>query len=134
MPVPVTRLHGQFALATISGVTLLLRTWEVRYETKTVDVTAHGDDWDQIIVTTSSWRFRATCLAVPVTTASLLASLWNTTQPGLVTVNAYSGAVGAGNLIFTGSGYPTSGTFSAPEGMAEQELEIVGVGAPTAGV
>lgn len=137
MPGPVaqiSRLHGQYAVATVSSVTLLLRSWEVRYETKTVDVTAHGDDWEQMIVTTSSWRFRATCLAVPNTTTTLLSGLWNSTQPGLVTVSGYSGSVGGGNLVFSGTGYATSGTFSSPEGMVEQEIEITGTGVPTAGI
>src|SRR5947199_5907528 len=96
----VNRQHGQFAVATNSGTSLFLKSWELRYETKTVDVTAHGDNFDQIIVTTTSWRFRATCLVTGLTTTTVLSDLWNNTQPSLATVNAYTGPVGAGNLVF----------------------------------
>lgn len=130
----VNRQHGAFAMATVSGVTLLLRNWELRYETKTVDVTAHGDDWEQTIVTTSRWTFRATCLVTGATNTTLLSGLWNSTQPSLATVNAYTGAVGAGSLAFTGTGYATSGSLTSPEGMMESEIEITGTGVPTAGV
>lgn len=129
-----TRLHGQFAKASIQGVTVDMFEWEVSYETKVVDTTAHGDYWEQPIGTVSRWRFRAKKYILGNVAATVLSDGWNSAAtPGVATIIAYSGGTGTA-VIFTGTGLPVRASISAPNTMVEAEIEFQGVGAPTVGV
>lgn len=136
MPAPRSVLNGRYAEASLGGVLIaLLFDWEAQVETDTADTTAHNDKWKHFVPLDSGWTFRARGYIIPGSAAHYINSLWAANaQPGYVTVAGFSGTVGAGTKIFEGTGLPVRGQITAPMELAEQEFEIRGDGAPTAGV
>lgn len=135
MPVPVNRLIGRYAEASIGGVLIaLLFDWEVTVEHDTEDVTAHGDHWQQHVPLDAGWRFRCRGYVVPGSAAHYINTAFGAGPQASFALAGYSGSVATGTLIFAGTGIPIRGILSAPMVLAEQELEFIGVGAPTTGI
>src|SRR6266536_4075757 len=129
MASPLSTLVGRFAVATAGSGIANLFDWELTVEADYEDVTAHGDEWEQVTPLKQRWTFRAKGY-VTVSATSYLAAFNKTGPPATVTVTAYSGSASS-TVIFTAIGYPTRGNFSAPMALAEQEFEFRGAGAPS---
>lgn len=53
-------LHGVYGLCIMTGITILhLFDWQVTVTQKLLDVTAHGDEWEQWIQLRQGWTGRA---------------------------------------------------------------------------
>jgi hypothetical protein len=130
------RLHGRYALATVSGIaTLLCYEWEVNFTLETVDSTGHGDLWAYPVALRQGWtaRVRGYFTRSGAATATYIARAGDlTNDPLVVTFSGYS-TPGATTAVFVGDGLITRANFSAPMAMATQELEIIGVGPATTG-
>lgn len=129
-------LNGRYAEASIGGVLIaLLTNWKVKYSTKAIETTAHGDIWERNIAGRASWTFTAKGFVVPGSAAHYLNALWSSgAAPVAFTVAGFSGSVSGGTKIFEGSGIPVEGTIDAGMELAEQDWEIKGDGPPTVGV
>ena len=125
----VTRLNGRYAVATAGGSIANLFDWELSIEADYEDVTAHGDEWEQVVPLKQRWTFRAKGY-ITVGGTTYLAAFNKTGAPATVTVVAYTGDLSS-TVAFTAIGYPTRGNLSAPMDMATQEFEFRGAGAPS---
>lgn len=129
-------LHGRYAEAAIGGVLIVYLTeWEVSANNDVEDITAHGDSFKRFTSLDADWTFRAQGHVVPASAAHYINTYFvNNNFQGEFTLRGYSGTVAGGTLIFEGTGIPTRGTLAAPMGLASQEIEFRGTGAPTVGM
>lgn len=132
----VTLCHGDYAEATVGGVTFNIFDWRVQARTRLINTRAHGERWAQKTPIESEWTFSGQGY---VTTASLSHAIAagfanDGADPPLVTVICYAGN-GTATPVFTGTGIMTLGSINAPDSaMATQDIEIEGNGTPTVGV
>lgn len=128
-----SRVHGRYATATVSGVTLHLFDYEITFDMETFDATAHGEYWKTRVQGDQSWTMRCRGYFTSGTATYLAAAGVSNGDPPLVTVNAY-GTMAISGPIWTGAGYITRANLSVPMAMVVQEMEIQGSGAPSAGI
>ncbi|HEY9014959.1 MAG TPA: hypothetical protein VIM84_07845 [Gemmatimonadales bacterium] len=134
---PLAFLHGDFAEATVGGVTFNIFEWRVEFRTSLMNTRAHGQRWARKTVIESDWVFtgRGYIAAGSASHAPNAGFANDAADPPAITVAGYSGSSGSGTKIFEGPGIMTRGTLDAPDGaMAVQDIEIEGNGAPTTGV
>ena len=129
-------LAGVYATCTISGVgTLHLFDWELRFRQSLVDVTAHGDEWEQWKPLRQGWSLRARGYMTRSAAATDIyhgaGALDRSSSGDELTVNCYSDM--GTTVIFTGTAYAEDITLSVPNAMVEQEITVRGNAAPTAG-
>ena len=122
------RLRGRYAQASAGGAIANLFDWELTIEADYEDVTAHGDEWEQVVPLKQRWTFRARGYITTAGTTYLAA--FNTAgAPAAVSIIAYTD--NGTTARFTAQGYPTRGSITAPMTMVEQSFEFRGAGAPT---
>jgi hypothetical protein len=138
-------LVGRYAECAVdlgSGLTVvvLCTDWKVKYSTKAIETTAHGDIWERNIAGRASWTFTAKGWIVPGSAAHYPNNFWSSgAAPLPFKVAGYSGgapggAMSLGTKIFEGTGVPVEGTLDVGMELAVQDWEIKGDGPPTAGV
>lgn len=151
-PTAGTRLHGRFAACSWAGIgTILCAEWEVNFEQEFADGTAHGEYWDVPVPTKQMWTGRAQAYvksggpAANANTANWITfmaaniMLYNAGRlvgdPSALLFTGFAETpVNGTQYIFAGSAFATRANFSAPRnGAATQEINLRGVGAPTAG-
>src|SRR5881227_216777 len=97
----VTRLVGRYAKAKAGGTIANLFDWELTIEAEYEDVTAHGDEWEQVTPLKQRWTFRARGY-VTTAGASYLAKFNPAGPPGSVTVTAQTDFASA--IVFSALG------------------------------
>lgn len=129
-------LVGDYAAATVGGVTFNIFEWRVEVRATTVNTRAHGQYWARPITVERAWTFTGRGYITAASTSHAINAGFanDTTAVADSTVIGYSGTP-SGTAIFTGTGQMTRGTIDCPDGaMAVQDIEIEGYGTPTVGV
>lgn len=124
------RLHGRYATATVSGLTLVLFEWSVTIDTDYFDATAHGEFWRVQVPGDQSWSARAR--GYFVTGSQYFVANKISGDPPSLTFTGYRDVTPA-NVVFAGTCFPKRVDFSAPMAMVVQEIELIGTGAPSSG-
>lgn len=129
-------LVGVYALATISGITVLhLFDWEIRIRQSVVEVTAHGDEWEQWIPLRQGWTGRARGYMTRAAAASATyhgGGAFDLSSSGdELTFIGYSDF--GDTVIFQGACFAEEVTLSVPNAMVEQEITLRGSVAATTG-
>lgn len=127
-----SRIHGRYAVATVSGMTLHLFDWEVNFTLETFDATAHGEDWKTMVAGDQSWVARARGY-LTASNCYLAAAATSSGTPTTVTFTGYADMNTGGTPIWAGAGFITRANLSVPMAMVTQEIEITGSGIPTGG-
>lgn len=131
-------LVGVYASVDITGVgTLHCFDWELRFRQQLVDVSGHGDEWEQWKPVRQGWTLRARgylTRSTPAADTYYGSGALDRSSPGAeVTANCYSDYDTGQTPIFTGTAYAEDVSLSAPNTMVEQEITIRGNATPTAG-
>lgn len=129
-------LVGDYAAATVGGVTFNIFEWRVEVRATTVNTRGHGQFWARPITVERAFTFTGRGYITAASTAHAVNAGFanDTTAVADATVSCYSGTTG-GTKIFEGAGQMVRGTIDAPDGaMAVQDIEIEGYGTPTTGV
>lgn len=126
-------LVGLYATCVVSGIgTLHLFDWELRFRQNLIDVSGHGDEWEQYVPHRQGFTLRARGYMTRSGAANTTyygGGALSATAPGAEqTVNCYSDFTQT--LIFTGTCYAEDISFSAPNAMVEQEITLRGNAAP----
>ena len=129
-------LAGVYAQCTIDKITTLhLFDWELRFRQNLIDVSGHGDEWEQWKPGRSGWTLRARGYLSRSGAATVTyygGGALDQSSPGdEITVNCYSDM--GTTVIFTGTCYAEDISLSAPNAMVEQEITVRGNAAPSAG-
>jgi len=126
------RVHGRYATATLGSAVLNLFEYEITFELETVDSSAFGDLWRYPVALRQGFTGRARGYFTAADAPLLVAASNDAADPATLTFNAYKSMTISGP-IWTGTVLITRCNFSVPMAMVEQEVEFVGVGAPSAG-
>jgi len=135
MAVSVNRLNGRYAICAVghTSAILALRDWQVNIRTEFVDGTGFGDFWDVPVPIKYLWTARAGGLFALNSRFSYLQA-YQLAQNGTGDVIAatFIGFVddSGSHKIFEANGFVERASFNAPQALAEQQLEIRGVGNP----
>jgi hypothetical protein len=133
----VGRLHGRFATLSLTyagptTVTLNCFEWEVEVQQEFADATAHGDYWFNPLPITERWTARVRGYLANSSAVSFSSSLFQTANVGrIMTLTCYSDATPT-QVIFSGTAYGARGRLLVPDAMVTQEMELTGIGPPTA--
>lgn len=129
----VNRIVGEYAVCQIGHTNAILNftEWQVQIRTEFVDATGFGDFWDVPVVIKYLWTARLRGFITPPAT---YLQAYSIAQKGVVDIVAATFAgfldVGAKLPVFQGSGFTERTALMVPMAMAEQEIEIRGVGSP----
>jgi hypothetical protein len=133
MAVSVNRLVGRYAICAVgnTNAVLNLTDWQVQIRTEFVDGTGFGDFWDVPVPIKYLWTARARGLYSGLP-SYLQAYQLAQTGTGDVIAATFIGFVDDVGLvkIFQAQGFVERAAFMAPQGMAEQEIELRGAGNP----
>jgi hypothetical protein len=134
MATTVGRLVGRYALCTVgnTGATLQLTEWQVQIRTDFVDATGFGDFWDVPVPIKYLWTARARGF---YSSLSSYLSAYTAAQAGTgdIVEATFQGFTDMSKThkVFEGAGFTERAMFHAPQAMAEQEIEVRGLGHPT---
>src|ERR1051326_512484 len=139
--VPITThanlLHGVYGLCTVSGITLLhLFEWRVRVSQKLLEVTAHGDEWEQWVQLRQGWTGMAKGYLTRSATATYINGAAKLSAIGpAMTFTGYSdmGESTGAHKIIVGEILYEDITIEVPNAMVTQEITFRGSVAPTGG-
>lgn len=128
-------IHGVYALCTLSNIgTLHLFDFEIKVTQKLIEVTAHGDEWEQWIPLRQGWTGRARgylSRAAAATATYIGGAAKISASPAAGTFIGYSDF--GTTIIFQGEIYAEDITLQFPNAMVEQEITFRGSMAPTTG-
>jgi len=137
-PVPgaaTTRKVGHYAVCTLAGMTLTAFEWSLEIRTDFVDGTGHGDIWDVPVPLKYSWTARVR--GYFDTANNPYTHLYNaqasgSPPPDITAINfiAYKDDIPS-SIVFQGAGFVTRASWTVPDSMLEQEVEMRGTGTPT---
>lgn len=139
-------LAGVYGQATLSGITVLhLFDWSIKVTQTLIEVTAHGDEWEQWIPLRQGFTGRARgylSRAADITSATKRSYLGGTnTSAGPLRLGApgsemtFIGYSDFGTtVLFQGLCFAEDITIEVPNAMATQEINFRGSVAPTAGI
>jgi len=128
---------GRFAQCTINSgggdaAPVLLFDWQVDVDFNYADATAFGDRWRIKVFEDAQWTARARGYVVPADAVGYIKAATNSTGPILLTFKGWSDMTMT-TLLWAGTCYISRGRIAASMALMEQEFELVGTGAPTAG-
>src|SRR5690348_8793367 len=135
MAASINRLNGRYALCAVGNTTAVLNLteWQVQIRTEFVDGTGFGDFWDVPVPIKYLWTARA---------RGFFSSLSSYLQAYALAQSGTSDVIAAtfigyvddslSTKIFQATGFVERASFTAPQAMAEQEIELRGTGNPSA--
>lgn len=133
MAVSIQRLSGRYALCSLANTNapLQLTEWQAQIRTEFVDGTGFGDFWDVPVPIKYLWTARARGFyggGFSYLEAYALAQAGT----GDIVAARFVGYVDdtLSHKIFDATGFVERSSFQAPQAMAEQEIELRGVGNP----
>lgn len=139
-------LAGVYATCTLAGITVLhLFDWSIKVTQTLIEVTAHGDEWEQWVPLRQGFTGRArgylsrSAAIASGTTRSYLGGTNTTTSAlRLGSPGAEMSFVGysdfGSTVLFTGNCFAEDITIEVPNAMATQEINFRGSVAPTVGI